>query len=1028
MWFSTYGGGISRFDGKQFVNFTEKEGLPNNITRPMIEAADGTFWIGTMGGGLCNFNGKTFRRLKDSSTTINDKIYTVMQSRDSCIWFGADNGLYVYNGKKVIHFTEKEGLPEVPIMNVFQDSKGFIWISSWEHGVYCYDPKLSALPEKKSLQQYTQKDGLSYHTLMAVNEDAEGNLWFSTFKGVTRVSRNPAGMLSFKKSFSKFIDSSLIYMVVDDKKGNLWFATTNAGMIKYNKTGNTFTRTSSGNGLPGDVVLCLTFDKEDNLWISHWGLGVSLFSGGRFVHYTQKEGLPNDIVNAVVSDGKNGLIINATKGIYRYSAEKGIELLDKQLQNYSISAMAIDDKGVLWLGTNKELIRYENGRMRKFSAKDGISSFPITSITCENNTVWMGAWSGGLCCYNGSTFKNYTSEDGLSSQYIYTSFKSRNGKLYVGTWDGGLCEFDGKRFNVYTKAQGLPGNNVISIAEDREGVIWAGTFGGGICRFKDGKFISFSTKDGLSDDAVVALVFDSGNNLFVASSKGLNKLDVDLFEKTGKIKFRFYGKEEGFTGLECNRNAAMIDEKGDLWFGTKKGLAKYNAADDRKNAIPPSTYITSVKLFFENTDWKKYADSVDETGKPLNLSLGYQNNHLTFEFIGISLTVPEKVQYRYMLTGVDKDWSPATDKTDVTYSGIAPGDYTFRVMACNNEGIWGTENVASFNFSIEPPFWKRTWFYILCVLVLISASLFYTRWKTGKLARENKVLEEKVIERTAKIEKQKNELEVTYREIENKNGLLEQKNRDITDSINYARRIQQAILPLESDIKRSLPQSFVLFKPRDIVSGDFYWFAQVGSKSILAVVDCTGHGVPGAFMSMIGNSLLNEIVYEKKIYEPAAILDYLNEGVRMSLKQNQQENETQDGMDISLISIERNILEYAGAHRPLYLIRNGVLEEISADKFPIGGMQKDEIKKFVNKKLELKKGDSIYMFSDGYVDQFGGEKGKKFMSKRFQELLLSVQEKSMEEQKNILNATIETWKNKTEQVDDILVAGVRVDT
>jgi ligand-binding sensor domain-containing protein/serine phosphatase RsbU (regulator of sigma subunit) len=1026
MWFATYGGGLSKFDGKNFITYTEKDGLTSNIIRPMIQDNKGDLWLGTMGGGVCKFDGKKFSKLKDSTTKINDKIYTIVQSRNGTIWFGADNGLYSYDGHRVKHFDKKDGFPEVPVMSVFEDSKGIIWITPWENGVYCYDPGLdNANKKEKKFRQFTEKDGLSYHTMMCVNEDEEGNIWISGFKGMTKLTRKKDGTFNFSRSFSPLIDQGLIYMVLDDKMGNLWFATTDKGLIKYNKSENTYTKINSKNGLAGDVILSIIKDREGNLWTSTWGFGVSMFQGERFVNYTEKEGLGTDLIAHLIEDGKGGLIINSSNGIYKYSPANGIQLFDKNFPKLRATAIAIDNKGNLWLGGSDALYSYNNGKLKKYTKADGITSFPITTILCDNDNIWTASWSGGLTSFNGKTFKNYSAKDGLSSTYIYTLFKNNNGEICIGTWDGGLNIFDGKTFKVYKKEQGLPSNNVISIVQEK-GNIWIGTFGGGVCEMdasvKDHKILrTITSKDGLSDDAIVALALDKNENVFIAGSKGLNRLDAK------KNEIRFYGKNEGFTGIECTHNSALTDPEGNLWFGTKKGLTKYNPKNDLLNTVTPVTYITDIKLFFEKTDWSKFTDSINPvTLLPEHLNLKYTDNHLTFNFIGINTSIPEKVRYSYMLEGADKNWSPPTDKSDVTYSGLSPGDYSFKVIACNNDGIWEKRNITTFSFVIEPPFWKQTWFYILCIFIIFGCTAFYTKWQTKKLARENKILEVKVIERTAEIEKQKDELHIAYKEIENKNILVEQKNRDITDSINYAQRIQHAILPLEETILKSLKNSFVLFKPRDIVSGDFYWFAQIESKSILAVVDCTGHGVPGAFMSMIGNSLLNEIVYEKKIVEPAKILNYLDDGVRLSLKQDQQNNETHDGMDISLISIEGSKLQYAGAHRPLYIIRNGSLQEIAADKFPIGGMQTESKKIFNNRHFELEPNDMLYMFTDGYVDQFGGDKGKKFMSRRFQELLLTINNKPTGEQKEILDQTIENWKSHLEQIDDILVIGVKI--
>jgi serine phosphatase RsbU (regulator of sigma subunit) len=262
-------------------------------------------------------------------------------------------------------------------------------------------------------------------------------------------------------------------------------------------------------------------------------------------------------------------------------------------------------------------------------------------------------------------------------------------------------------------------------------------------------------------------------------------------------------------------------------------------------------------------------------------------------------------------------------------------------------------------------------------------------------------------------------------EINFQKKVMEEKNKGITDSINYAKLIQEAILPPKELKYRLFPDAFVLYQPKDIVSGDFYWFTEKNKKKLIATVDCTGHGVPGAFMSMIGNALLNEIINEKGVTSPSEILKQLREKIIDSLKQKDGQNK--DGMDISILCFDdtTNTVEFAGANNPLWLIRNGVIQEIKADKQPIG-LHHGESKPFSNHIINLIKDDSIYIFTDGYADQFGGEDGKKFKYKQLQNILLSIQDKRMIEQEKILIEKINDWKGNLEQVDDILIIGVRV--
>lgn len=266
------------------------------------------------------------------------------------------------------------------------------------------------------------------------------------------------------------------------------------------------------------------------------------------------------------------------------------------------------------------------------------------------------------------------------------------------------------------------------------------------------------------------------------------------------------------------------------------------------------------------------------------------------------------------------------------------------------------------------------------------------------------------------------------KDIRDKNAIIEQKNKDITDSINYAKRIQHAILSDREEIKEQLPESFILFKPKDIVSGDFYWYSHRDSATFIAAADCTGHGVPGGFMSMVSNSFLNEVVNEKNILSPEKILDELRAKIISALRQKDEQSETKDGLDIALIRIKNNTLDFAGANNPLWIISDvndkKELIELPPDKQPIGSHPNP--KPFTLHTYQLKKGDVIYLFSDGYADQFGGPRRKKFMYRQFSELILSIQDKSMNGQRQILESTIENWRGNLEQIDDILVIGVKI--
>lgn len=302
------------------------------------------------------------------------------------------------------------------------------------------------------------------------------------------------------------------------------------------------------------------------------------------------------------------------------------------------------------------------------------------------------------------------------------------------------------------------------------------------------------------------------------------------------------------------------------------------------------------------------------------------------------------------------------------------------------------------------------------VAVMIFFVLISTRRKNQKLAESKR-----------QIEKINADLEQTNAEVLKQKEIIELKNQSITDSIQYASRIQTAVLPPINFLDDWGIENFILFKPKDIVSGDFYWGVKKNEKIIIAAADCTGHGVPGAFMSMLGHAFLDEIINTREVENAATILNILRDEIINTLKQKGTTGEARDGMDISLVIIDRKTgkLDYAGANNPLYIVRDGKMMKYLADRMPIG-IHFISFSPFTNQSIGIKKDDTLYLFSDGFADQFGGPRGKKFMYKPFQDLLLRISSEPIELQKEILEETFGKWKNDREQVDDVMVIGIKV--
>jgi serine phosphatase RsbU (regulator of sigma subunit) len=371
-----------------------------------------------------------------------------------------------------------------------------------------------------------------------------------------------------------------------------------------------------------------------------------------------------------------------------------------------------------------------------------------------------------------------------------------------------------------------------------------------------------------------------------------------------------------------------------------------------------------------------------------------------------------------MLEGYDKTWSPVLKKREATFGNINEGTYTFKLKAQytgpdgNNE--WS--EVVTYKFKVLPPWYRTWWMYTLYALTLIGIVYLLIKQQTKKLKQRQKELEKKIDIATEDIREQKH--------------IIEEKHKEITDSINYAERIQRSFIATKEILDENLSDYFVLFKPKDVVSGDFYWAAKLVTSSgvekfALVTADSTGHGVPGAIMSLLNITSLEKAIETNS--KPLDILNSTRKTIIERLKKDGSEHGGKDGMDASLTVYDfiNNKLIIAAANNPVWIVRGSETIEIKPDKMPIGKHDKDAIS-FTQQEFDLQKGDVIYTLTDGFPDQFGGEKGKKFLSKNLREFLATNAHLAMHEQKQLLEKTFSDWVGDLEQVDDVTVIGVRV--
>jgi ligand-binding sensor domain-containing protein/serine phosphatase RsbU (regulator of sigma subunit) len=1044
MWFGTNSGGVSSFDGIKFTNYTGKNGLVNNIVYSICDDKKGNILFGTY-GGLSVYNGFSFHNFTDSTGLPHKRIYKILRDGLNRVWIGTAKGICLFDGNKIIPFKENDLLNASSVFSMYADSKGGIWFGTSDKGVFLY--------ANHTFKQFSAKEGLSNNFIRTIIEDKQGGILIGTNNGLNRIVNGELD-LTFKGPAGEQISyAGSTY----DREGNIWFAS-GAGAFKYD--GHLFRRFSEESGLGATTLYSICCDREGNMWFGTNGSGISRLSSETFFNLGTNDSLPRNYVNSIFMDSKHDMWISLQNtGVvklneqhkivasYReYKLERNKETrtmdvkhLEKGICSSTINNMLETADGKIWFATGNGLSAFDGKNFTNYYVADGLIDNKLYALESgTDGRIWIGT-RNGVCYYQEGgkdhatapvlkdfpELNNMLEKDYKVIPRIYTD---HHGNTWFGT-EKGVIRAHGSELKIFSKKNGLTDKRVSCITEDNEGKIWFGTEEG-VFLFDGTTFIKADENNGLSSNKIYLLIFDSKGFLWVGTSKGLDRLDATTFKNTLKVNVKHYGNEEGFRGVECNVNACCKDNKGRIWFGTIKGATVYDPKLDKINDVEPLTSVTKIKLFFQDADLSKWSKGVDSiTHLPKDLILPFNRNHVTFDFRGISLAIPSKVRYRFKLEGIDGDWVPATAKNEATYSSLPPGEYVFLLRASNNDGVWNKE-AFQYHFTILPPWYQTWWFYTLCIVVAISGVYLFIRIRTAQLIKTQIALETQVRERTSELREEKEKVEVINKEISAQKTIIETKNRDITDSIQYAKNIQEAILPQLDVISQEFPQSFILYMPKDIVSGDFYWFAKRKNKRFIATADCTGHGVPGAFMSIIGNTILNEIVTEKEILEPGEILDELHTGIKNALKQSNDEGERRDGMDIALCAMEgdSNILEYAGANRPLWIFRGGnkdQMEVIKPNKFPIGGLEMEDKRQFTNNRIELGKGDMMYLSSDGYADQFGGHAGKKMMVKNFQKLLTEILHLPLPEQKEILRKHFIDWKGDQEQVDDVLVIGFR---
>jgi ligand-binding sensor domain-containing protein/serine phosphatase RsbU (regulator of sigma subunit) len=1071
--------------------FNVEKGLSQSAVSSLLLDSYGFLWIGTQ-DGLNRYDGYSFKvyrnNPRDPQTIANNNISSISEDEKGNIWVATWNGLSFFD-RSTERFTnflydpqDDNSISDNRVYSVLQDSYGVVWVKTIQ-SLDRFEPSTNSFTR---FPHFSDPNTFSsYNDDFLVFEDSKKKLWVGSKDGLLLFDRD-AGMFkrySNSPKEPKSLSNNKIKSIYEDSHGKLWVAT-ESGLNRFNPQSDNFDRffhnQSNQRSIQGDQINVIYEDGKGVLWT---GTEQGLFTFNNALErfsaveiYINDERFYSTSVTSIVEDSSNILWIGTLSGLIKWDRKLNKFNLYTKLPNGDnifsgnfIASVFEDSKGWLWVGTwgtglhaynraTKQVRRYTekstglnkiandfvhvitglrsgdlligtrngvqhfNPQTKSFSdfftrhKVDGSSIFSdnrVYSIVEDSyNNVWFGTRLG-LHKFSGteiiSFYHNPYDSTSISSNQVY-SLELDGNNLWVGTLSG-LNRIDIEtnsitrylRQSVYSSG-GLFSDDIICLRLDSRGDLWIGTPSG--LHHYDRELHSFSLftqEDGLPHNLIYAIEEDNNGNIWVSTNLGIAVVKHD------DNSIISYDTSDGLQGYEFNIGASYKSKRGELFFGGIVGLNSFFPDSIIKNTNSPRLAFTSFEVIGTEGKLEIPIVGMSEVIVPKSYSL------INIEFAALDFTYPSKNHFMYKMEGLENDWIYVGSRRSATFSNLPEGVYYFKVIGSNSDNVWN-EDPISIRIVVKTAFWKSRIAYGLYVVFGIISLFIFLRARTSMLRRTSRLLRER---------------EVTMTEMEEQKEELVSKNKNITDSIHYAKRIQEALLPSETHFKKILPDSFFLYMPKDIVSGDFYWINETHNKIFVAAIDCTGHGVPGAFMSIIGVELLRNITNVMGINDAAEILNRLDKGVHETFSKslNDEAINVKDGMDVSFCVIDKelNTLQFAGAFSNMYLIRDSKIIEVKGDRFTVGIGYDTDKPLFQNHDIDILPDDMIYMFTDGYVDQFGGPEGKKYKFRRFRHLLLSIHKYPLEIQRKYLLGSINEWKGQLEQVDDILIIGIKPD-
>ncbi len=1037
--------------------FTNSSGLPQNYVYTVAQDRDGFVWIG-MAEGLSKYDGIKFTNYTTRDSLADNYVSHLIMDIDGKLWCGHGNGQFSYYDGYKFHKMPIVEEMSAPIKDMCIDDKGNVWAVEQnmglvkitpDHQIVTYfdeekfgNPVFTSVVAVNSMSLFVGTD----EGLLSVKVDIDGKVlaprnidgidngvnkivprrdgagyWIATSGGGIYTCTVSGEVKQIKQCSESCTDEGNmnydIRSLYEDANGDLYLGTWGDGMKEWKRReqSNDYVESLSlneENGLGNNFVADITVDREGIFWFATYGGGVAAWVNNFFARYSIANiGFVRNKITTAQIDGQR-LWLGLNEGVISLDAQciNNFEYFDTSMgmpAQTEISSIVIDkERGQQYVGTRGRGVYVRHNSENHYRPLDmGLSQQNlrmINGMVLSDSLLYM-ATQGGLVAYNitTATAEVYNTNNGLPHNNINFVYIDDEGQLWLGPKDSGIALKTNSEFEIHRLAN-VP-VDVASMTVDRRGRFWLATVNNGVLCSSNDSVISITTIDGLEKNYCYGIARDNNEHIWVCHQPGLSCIDLN----TGNI--RTYSLNQG---MNYEFDCVVPDKNGDLWFSSSSGVVHYISMYDKRNSVPPVINLTNITI----------SDKYHDVNKPIDLPYPYDGNvdKLEFDFVGICMKDPKNVSYEYWLQmgedDKDERWMSLGTQNHKEFDFLPEGDYILNVRAFNSNGIV-CEKPLRISIHIDKPFWKTWWFPILAVVAVMFGFRQFSKWRERKLLKRQKELQDEVNRQTKEISDQKNE--------------IERKNTDIMDSINYANLIQTSVLPSQDGLKDyPFADAFILYLPRDIVSGDFYWFTKHEDHVIICCGDCTGHGVHGAFLTMIGSTILNDAAHDPSMLTPCKLLDKLDREIKATLNKNVATEEKRDGMDCAIIDINLSNYEVtsAAARRPVNFIIKGELVTVKGTRRGIG--EPRTANEFVETITQLHKGDYIYMSSDGFTDQMGGADNDddviKFSTKRYNEMLMKLYENPMHEQKEEMARILKNWAGHYERVDDVIVMGIKL--